>query len=99
MSKKLYVGNLSYDTTEATLTELFGAVGEVVSVNIIIDRRTGRPHGYGFVEMADDSAAQQAISQLNGQDVDGRSIKVEEARPPRPRGERGDWQRGGGRRY
>jgi len=87
MSKKLYVGNLSYETTEATLSELFGAVGEVVSANIITDRMTGRPRGYGFVEMADDSAAQRAISQLNEQVVDGRSIKVEEARPQRPRGE------------
>lgn len=99
MSKKLYVGNLSYDTTEATLSELFGAVGEVVSVNVITDRMTGRPRGYGFVEMAEDSAAQQAVSQLNGQDVDGRPIKVEEARPRRPREERDNWRGGGSRRY
>jgi len=99
MSKKLYVGNLSYETTEATLTELFGGIGEVVSANIITDRTTGRPRGYGFVEMAEDSAAEQAVSQLNGQDVDGRSIKVEEARPRQPRGEGSSWRGGGSRRY
>ncbi len=85
MPQKLYVGNLSYTTTEAALADLFGEVGEVASVNLITDRATGRPKGFAFVEMADDNAAQQAISQLNDKDVDGRAIRVEKARPRRPR--------------
>ena len=99
MSKKLYVGNLNYATTEATLTELFGAIGEVLSVNIITDRMTGRSRGFGFVEMAEHNAAQEAITQLNGRVVDGRAIKVAEARPQRPFGQRDDRRGGGRRRY
>jgi len=95
MSKKLYVGNLSYHTTEATLADHFGAVGEVVSVSLVTDRMTGQSRGFAFVEMADDRAAQQAIGQLDGQQVDGRVIKVSEARPPAQRDDR----RGGRRRY
>jgi len=87
MAKNLYVGNLSYDTTEATLSELFGAFGEVTSINVITDRMTGRAKGFAFVEMADDSAAREAVSKLNGQVVDARTIRVEEARPRRPRGD------------
>ena len=83
MAKKLYVGNLSYSTTEAALSELFGTVGEVLSVNLITDRMTGRSKGFAFVEMAEFDAAQEAINQLNGREVDGRSIKVDEARPQR----------------
>ena len=83
VAKKLYVGNLSYTTTDAALSELFGAMGEVLSVSLITDRMTGRPKGFAFVEMADASAAQEAINQLNGQEVDGRAIKVAEARPKR----------------
>lgn len=93
MAKKLYIGNLSYNTTEAALSEFFGSVGEVVSANIITDRMSGRPRGFGFVEMADEAAAQKAISQLNGQELDGRPLKVAEAKPPRSRDDR----RGGGR--
>ncbi len=96
MSKKLYVGNLAYETTEATLTPLFEAVGEVVSVNLITDRMTGRSRGFAFVEMAEQSAAQQAVNQLDGHEVDGRNIKVAEARPKRPREDR--WGGGGGGR-
>ena len=92
MAKKLYVGNLSYTTTDATLSELFGAIGEVVSVNVITDRMSGRPKGFAFVEMAENSAAQEAINQLNDREVDGRTIKVAEARPKR------DDRGGGGRR-
>ena len=88
MPKKLYVGNLSYETTEAALADIFGEVGEVTSVSLITDRMTGRSKGFAFVEMAEDSAAQQAISQLNGKDIGGRTIKVEEARPRRPRRDR-----------
>ena len=83
MAKKLYVGNLNYATTDATLSELFGAIGEVVSVSVITDRMTGRPKGFAFVEMAENSEAQEAIDQLNGREVDGRAIKVAEARPRR----------------
>jgi len=91
VAKKLYVGNLNYATTSATLSELFGGVGEVLSVNVITDRMTGRSKGFAFVEMADYTAAQEAINQLNGKQLDGRSIKVAEARPRRD-------DRGGGRR-
>jgi RNA recognition motif-containing protein len=97
MSKKLYVGNLDYATTEATLSELFGAVGEVLSVNLITDRMTGRSRGFAFVEMAESSAAQQAINELNGKAVGERQIKVAEARPQQPR--RDSWGGGGRRRY
>jgi len=90
MAKKLYVGNLGYETTEATLSELFGAIGEVLSVNLITDRVSGRSRGFAFVEMAEQTAAQEAINQLDGREVDGRSLKVNEARPKRD-------NRGGGR--
>lgn len=99
MSKKLYVGNLSYATTEAALAELFGSVGEVVSVSIVTDRMTGQSRGFGFVEMAEQSAAQAAINQLNGRMVDGRSLKVAEARPQESRGARDDRRGSGRRRY
>ncbi|HET91922.1 MAG TPA: RNA-binding protein [Chloroflexi bacterium] len=94
MAKKLYVGNLSYSTTDAILSELFGEIGQVLSVNLITDRMTGRSKGFAFVEMADQNAALAAINQLNGQEVDGRALKVAEARPKREDG--GD--RGGERR-
>ena len=96
MTKKLYVGNLSYDTTEATLSELFAAVGEVSTVNLITDRHSGRSRGFAFVEMAEDGAAQEAIAQLSGKEVDGRALNVAEARPQEPRDNR---SRGGGQRY
>lgn len=83
MAKKLYVGNLSYNTTETTLSELFAEIGEVQSVSLITDRMTGRSKGFAFVEMADDAQAQEAINQLNDREVDGRTIKVAEARPRR----------------
>ena len=81
MAKRLYCGNLSYETTEASLSELFGAIGEVTSVSLITDRMSGRSKGFAFVEMAQASDAQQAINDLNGRSVDGRDIKVAEARP------------------
>lgn len=83
MTKKLYVGNLSYDTTEATLRDVFGAIGDVASVAMITDRATGRSKGFAFVEMADEAAALTAITELNETELDGRNIKVAEARPPR----------------
>jgi len=93
VTKKLYVGNLSYETTEATLSELFTGVGEVQSVVLITDRMSGRSKGFAFVEMADETKAQEAINQLNEREVDGRAIKVAEARPKRD--DRGS---GGGQR-
>ncbi|HOU12480.1 MAG TPA: RNA-binding protein [Anaerolineae bacterium] len=95
MAKKIYVGNMSYDTTESTLRELFAAHGEVVSVSVVTDRDTGRPRGFAFVEMATDAAANAAIAALDGQSVDGRTLKVNEARPPAPRSG-GDRPYGGG---
>jgi cold-inducible RNA-binding protein len=86
MAKKVYIGNMSYDTTEGKLQELFAAYGEVVSVNVVTDRYTGRPRGFAFVEMAMDGDAQAAIAALNGQEVDGRPLTVNEARPRKPRG-------------
>ena len=94
MGKNVYVGNMSYDTTEGTLRELFGAHGEITSVNIITDRVTGRPRGFAFVEMATEEAASAAIAALNGQDVDGRPLTVNEAKPRPPRS--GGGYRGGG---
>ena len=85
MSKKLYVGNLPYSTTEAGLRELFAPLGEVVSVSIITDRETGRAKGFGFVEMASDEAAQKAIAEINGKQLESRTITVAEAKPQAPR--------------
>jgi len=86
MAKNIYVGNMSYDTNQDRLRELFEAYGEVTAVNIITDRDTGRPRGFGFVEMATEEAAAAAIAALDGQNVDGRDLKVNEARPRKPRG-------------
>jgi len=85
MAKKLYVGNLSYGTSEDGLRNAFTQYGEVQSVNIVIDRDSGRSKGFGFVEMANDDAAVAAISGMNGRELDGRSLRVNEAneRPPR----------------
>ncbi|MDJ0928537.1 MAG: RNA-binding protein [Gammaproteobacteria bacterium] len=95
MGKKLYVGNLPYSTTEDSLRETFGQSGTVESATIIIDRDTGRSKGFGFVEMSNDSEAQAAIEALNGTNMDGRQIKVNEAKPRAPRDNRGGG--GGGR--
>ena len=103
MGKKLYVGNLSYSTTVSVLEELFSSIGEVTAVNLITDRMTGRSRGFAFVEMAESADAQKAIAELSGRDVDGRALKVAEARPQRERRSGGydDDRRkgGGGRRY
>ena len=96
MSSKLYVGNLSYDTTDQELEQLFGAYGRVQSVQLIIDRTTGRSKGFGFVEMGSDQDAKAAIAALNGKEVSGRRLTVNEARPQQDRGGFGG---GGGRRY
>jgi len=96
MSTKLYVGNLDYSTTEGNLSDLFSEVGEVVSVSLITDRMTGRSRGFAFVEMAEAGAAQKAIDELNGKTLGQREIKVAEARPRQPRGDRGFGGGGGG---
>lgn len=93
MSSKLYVGNLSFDSTEADLKDLFAQHGSVESVAVIMDRETGRARGFAFVEMSEASAAQDAIRALDGTDFGGRSIKVNEAQDRRGGGG------GGGGRY
>ena len=87
MSRKIYVGNLSYSTTEETLRNQFSQFGEVETVTIIMDKITNRSKGFGFVEMTDDEAARDAISTLNQKDIDGRKVRVNEAeeRKSRPR--------------
>ena len=97
MGKKLYVGNLSYETTDAELSQLFGAHGTVQSAQVIMDRDTGRSKGFGFVEMDSGEQAQAAITALNGHEVNGRALTVNEARPREERGARGT--PGGDRRY
>lgn len=79
MSKKIYVGNMNYATTEDSLRELFGQFGGVSSVAVIMDRATGRAKGFGFVEMENDEAAQSAIQKLDGQEYEGRKLRVNEA--------------------
>jgi len=85
MAKKLYVGGLSYDTTEESLRDAFSQAGEVVSATVITDRMSGRSKGFGFVEMGTDEEAAKAIEMWNGKELDGRTIKVNEARPMTPR--------------
>ena len=77
----IYVGNLSYGMSEDELRDAFGAFGEVSSVKILMDRETGRSRGFGFVEMPNQSEAENAISQLNGKDLGGRALRINEARP------------------
>lgn len=94
MGKKLYVGNLSYNTTDADLHSLFSAHGNVESAQVIMDRESGRSKGFGFVEMSSDQEAQAAIAALSGQQHDGRALTVNEARP-KPAGGGGGGGRGG----
>jgi RNA recognition motif-containing protein len=93
MIKKLYVGNLPYSVTNDALGDHLATIGEVISVNIIFDRYTGRSKGFGFVEMASEELAQAAVESLDGKEFEGRTLKVAEAHPPRrdrgPR--RDDW--------
>ena len=95
MSKRIYVGNLSYQTTENDLTNLFEQAGQVESVNIITDRDTGRSKGFGFVEMSSEDA-DKAIAQFNGTEVNGRALTVNEARPREERSGGGGRGFGGG---
>ncbi len=92
MAKKLYVGNLPYSVTQEQLRELFSQVAEPTEINLITDRDTGRPKGFGFVEMATDEDAQQVISRFNGYSLGNRALTVNEARPREERPS-------GGRRY
>src|SRR5579859_4065161 len=84
--KRLYVGNLSFHTTEEQLQGIFAPYGQIDSVSLVTDRSTGQSRGFCFVEVSDDAAADRAIAELNGQDVDGRALNVNEARPREERG-------------
>ena len=95
MGRKLYVGNLPYSSTEQSIREAFGKCGKVDSVALITDRDTGQSKGFGFVEMSTDAEAQTAIQQMNGASLDGRQIKVNEAKPKAPGGGGGGGGRGG----
>jgi RNA recognition motif-containing protein len=104
VAKKLYVGNLSYGVTDSDLQRIFEEYGTVESAQVVMDRDSGRSKGFGFVEMSSDQEAQAAIDGLNGQEVSGRALTVNEARPREDRGGRGGGGRGrggfgGGHRY
>ena len=98
MAKKLYVGGLSYDTTEEGLKENFSQAGTVESATVINDKMSGRSKGFGFVEMSTDEEAKKAIEMFNGKEIDGREVKVDEARPMEPRSQSGGFH-GGDRRF
>lgn len=89
MAKRLYVGNLSYSTNDASLQSTFAGAGTVVSASVITDKMTGRSKGFGFVEMSTDEEAQKAITMFNGKEIDGRALTVNEARPMEARAPRG----------
>ena len=93
MNNKLYVGNLSFDSSEADINDAFSRFGTVTSVTLITDRETGRPRGFGFVEMSSEAEAQAAIDQMDGRELGGRTLRVNIAKPREPRG-----GGGGGRR-
>ena len=104
MGKKLYVGNLAYGVTDSNLEAMFAAHGTVQSAQVIMDRDTGRSKGFGFVEMSSDQEAQAALAALNGKEVEGRALTVNEARAKTEGGGgrgggRGGYGGGGGRRY
>jgi cold-inducible RNA-binding protein len=96
--KNIFVGNLSFGTTEDTLRSMFDSYGTVDRVNIVTDRDTGQARGFAFVEMSVDAEGDAAINGLNGKDLDGRSLNVNEARPKPERGSGGGGNRGGGNR-
>ena len=96
MTNKLFVGGLAWATTQDSLSNLFAQVGTVVSAQIIIDKFSGKSKGFGFVEMSSPEEAQKAIAELNGKELDGRSIIVNEAKPMVPRENRGGGGYGGG---
>lgn len=88
MNKKLYVGNLNYNATQEDLRKLFTEVGQVVAVNVIMDRETGRSKGFAFVEMESEEEAQAAIERLSNRQFQGRALRISEAQPPRDRSSR-----------
>jgi len=91
MAKKIYVGNVSFSTTDSSLNDLFTQYGEVLSANVVMDRVSGRSKGFGFVEMADEAAAQSAIQALDGKEFEGRQLRVNEAQDkPKSSGDYGD---------
>jgi cold-inducible RNA-binding protein len=94
MVKKLFVGGLSYETTEATLKKTFSRAGTVESANLITDKISGRSKGFGFVEMSSEEEAQKAIEMFNGKEIDGRNVTVNEARPMESRPREGGFRRG-----
>ena len=96
MATKLFVGGLSWDTTEDSLRNFFAAAGTVVSATVITDKYTGKSKGFGFVEMGSEEEAQKAMQTLNGQQLDGRAVAVNEAKPMQPREDRGPRAFGGG---
>jgi len=96
--KNIFVGNLNFRTTEDEVRALFAAYGSVDRVNLITDRDTGQPRGFGFVEMSNDAEAERAIAELNGREIGGRAINVNEARPKDDRGGGGRGRGGGGGR-
>jgi cold-inducible RNA-binding protein len=96
MAMKLYVGNLSFQTSSEELQQLFAQAGTVESATVVEDRDTGRSRGFGFVEMASKEEGEKAIQQFNGTDLNGRNLTVNEARPREDRGNRGGGGRGGG---
>ena len=89
MAKNIYVGNLPYSMSDESLQDIFNPYGEVTSARVIKDKFTSRSRGFGFVEMANDDEADKAIAELNGKSIDGRDLKVSEARPREDRGDRG----------
>jgi cold-inducible RNA-binding protein len=95
--KNIFVGNLSFGASETEVRSMFEAYGAVDRVNLITDRETGQPRGFGFVEMPNDAEADRAISELNGREVKGRAMNVNEARPKSERGGGGGYGGGGGR--
>ena len=99
MAKKLYVGNLSYSTTEAQIRELFSQTGEIESVSLITDRETGRAKGFGFVEMATEEGARETIKRFDGYSLDNRNLTVNEARPREERSSGGFGGNGNRSRY
>ena len=96
MAKKLFVGNLSYKTTDDSLRAAFEQAGSVLSANVIMDKMTGKSRGFGFVEMGSAEEAQKAIAALDGTQMDGRALKVNEAKPQEPRAPRSGGYGGGG---
>ena len=96
MATKLYIGNLSFDTGEAELRDMFSAFGSVTSCNLIMDRMTDRSRGFAFVELSSEEEAEKAIAEMNGKDVGGRALTVNEAKPRQPRRDGGGYGGGGG---